>query len=204
MRFPGFALAQIVLFGVAAAQAQDPFHRFWTDTTRNNLWPDTFASPDRDAVRMPLATMAENGWRRQNLFGDHHFETDGTTLTEAGRLKVQWILTEGPEQHRILFVRRADTPEKTAARVASIQQAAATVLLPGQQAMVLETYISPPGWPADRVDIIFRKFLTSQPIPRLSPPGGATATGGGTNGGTNTGGAPGGTTGGPGGGTGIQ
>ena len=69
--------------------------------------------------------MVANGWRRQNLLGEFHFEPQSGQLTEAGRLKVQWILTACPEQHRLIYVHTAGTREETAARVAAVQQLAA-------------------------------------------------------------------------------
>ena len=52
---------------------------------------------------------------------EFHFEPGTGQLTEAGRLKVRWILTAGPEQHRLIYVHTADNNQETAARVAAVQ-----------------------------------------------------------------------------------
>ena len=75
-------------------------HSVARDTKRRNCWPEPFTRPDRYAVRAPFALMVSNGWRRQNLLGEHHFVDQGGKLTEAGRLKIRWILTEAPQHHR--------------------------------------------------------------------------------------------------------
>jgi hypothetical protein len=69
-------------------------------------------------------------------------------------------------QHRTVYVRRGDSPEVTAARVASVQQWASQVA-PGQFAMIEETSISAAGWPGERVDVLERKFQSSTPDPKL-------------------------------------
>ena len=47
--------------------------------------------------------------------GDHHFLGSSGKLTEAGELKVRWIVEQVPRHHRAIFVRQAATPEETAA-----------------------------------------------------------------------------------------
>jgi len=137
------------------------------DTKRRNCWPEPFLRPDRHAVRAPLAVMVSNGWRRQNLLADHHFIDQGGKLTEAGRMKIRWILTEAPLQHRTIYVHRADDPQITAARIDNVQQLAAQLVPEGALPLVLETSIPVRGWPAARADMIGRKFEASTPEPRL-------------------------------------
>ncbi|MHC4178974.1 MAG: hypothetical protein ACYSWU_15785 [Planctomycetota bacterium] len=137
------------------------------DTKRRNCWPEPFTRPDRYAVRAPFALMVSNGWRRQNLLGEHHFVDQGGKLTEAGRLKIRWILTEAPQHHRTIYVHRATKPEVTAARIDDVQQLAAQIVPEGALPLVLETSIPAGGWPAARADIIGRKFESSAPDPRL-------------------------------------
>ncbi len=137
------------------------------DTKRRNCWPEPFLRPDRHAARAPLAVMVSNGWRRQNLLADHHFIERGAKLTEAGRMKIRWILTEAPQQHRTVYVQRADDPQVTAARIDNVQQVAAQLVPEGALPLVLETSIPVRGWPAARADMIGRKFEASTPEPRL-------------------------------------
>jgi hypothetical protein len=142
-------------------------HSVARDTKRRNCWPEPFVAPDRYAVRSPLATMVENGWRRNNLLGDYHFVDEGGELTAAARTKVHWVLTEAPTHHRTIYVHRAYDAEVTAARVDSVQQYAAQVVQSGPLPLVLETDITARGWPAAQADLIGRRFEESTPDPRL-------------------------------------
>ena len=135
------------------AQAQDcwRWHAFWDsvarDWKRNNCWPEPFVRADRHAVRAPFVLMVKNGWERQNLLADHHFEEAAPTLNEAGRIKARWIATQAPRHHRILYVSRAETAEQTASRVAAVQECAAQVVPEGETPMVLQTDLEALGGP---------------------------------------------------------
>jgi hypothetical protein len=133
--------------------------------------------------------MVANGWRRQNMLGEFHFEPGTGKLTEAGRLKVRWILTTGPEQHRLIYVHTADTTEETSARLAAVQQLASQIA-PNNLPPIMPSSIADDGWSASEVDAIGRKYLGSTPTPRLSPSSTSGNSGGG-------GGAPGGAGGSP-------
>jgi hypothetical protein len=155
------------------AQAQDcwRWHAFWhsvaRDWKRNNCWPEPFLPSDRYAVRAPFGTMVQNGWRRQNLLADHHFEEETPRLNEAGRIKARWIVTQAPAHHRILYVSRSENAEQTAARVAAVEEYVAQVALDGQPPQVLQTDLQALGWPAAYVDSIDRQWQESAPAPRL-------------------------------------
>ena len=137
------------------------------DTKRRNCWPKPFVYADRQAARAPFAAMITNGWRSQNMIGDHHFiETTGQ-LTDAGKLKVRWILTQAPEQHRTIYVFRANNAEETAVRVDSIRQYAAGIMPEGDLPPIVESSIPALGWPASRVDALGRSFQSSAPAPRI-------------------------------------
>jgi hypothetical protein len=148
------------------------------DIKRRQCWPQPFDAPDRAAVRAPFATMVANGWRKQNLLGDYYFEPNTGKLNEAGSLKVRWIITEGPEQHRIIYVRVADSEEATAARIAVVQEQVARIAAKGSLVPVLPTTISDEGWPADEVETIARTYRKSTPVPRL-PAAASTSSGSG-------------------------
>jgi hypothetical protein len=149
----------------------DTMDDFWgmmrLDFHRNNKWPDTFTPADREAVNAPFAVMVYNGWRAQNTIGPYHFEEGSANLTEAGRLKVQWILTQAPEQYRTIFVEKADGRQAASARVHSVRAIAARMALPGETPHVVETAIPARGWSAQSIDSQYRKFYDSQPAPVL-------------------------------------
>jgi hypothetical protein len=177
-----FTLIALGLTGVlSAGDPESPdtfFNSFYRDTKRRNCWPEPFNAPDRAAVRAPFATMVINGWRRQNLLGTPYFESATGKLNEAGALKVAWIVNEAPQQHRIVYVRVADTPEETAHRLAAVQQRVAQLTPPDVAAPpVLLTNISDEGWSAERVDAITRSYQKSTPTPRLSSSQGSSSGG---------------------------
>jgi hypothetical protein len=154
---------------VAGAQA------FWLDSFFNHVetgrranaqWPAPYVCPDRAHVRAPFEQMVQNGWRRQNLMAPYHFKEDGATLTTAGELKVRWILTQAPPQHRQIFVERAFNPTETAKRMEAVQQFAGLIAM-GDQPMVTETDMIAEGRPASVVDAIGVRFLESMPPPVL-------------------------------------
>ena len=139
------------------------------DVKRRQCWPEPFDGLDRATVRAPFVIQVANGWQRQNMLGEFHFEPGSGQLTEAGRLKVRWILTAGPQQHRLLYVHTADQVEETSARIAAVQKLAGQIT-PNNMPPVMPTSISDEGWPADQVDLIGRKFR-EKGIPQLDLPG---------------------------------
>jgi hypothetical protein len=188
-RFLGVVGFVLISLGCASQVSADWFFGIFDsiarDTKRRQCWPQPFTAPDRAAVRTPFATMVSNGWRRQNMLGEFHFEPRTGQLTEAGRLKVRWILTVAPEQHRLIYVHTADTNEETTARMAAVVQLASQIA-PNAPSPVLPTSISDEGWSASEVDAISKKYIGATPNPRLPMPstsGGATGSGGGAGGG---------------------
>ncbi|MEN6558457.1 MAG: hypothetical protein ABFC54_09795 [Thermoguttaceae bacterium] len=139
------------------------------DTRRRNCWPEPFVAPDRDTIVAPMAIQIANGWRRQNLLGDFYFEPGNGQLTEAGRLKVRWILLTGPQQHRLIYVHAALDDDETASRLAAVQQLAAKIS-PNNLPPIQATTISDQGAPADDVELIRRKFR-EKVVPTLELPG---------------------------------
>ncbi len=154
-----------------------------TDVKRRQCWPEPFATPDRAATRAPFATMVSNGWRRQNMLGDIYFAPNSSELTDAGRMKVRWILVNAPKQHRLVYVHAADTDEITKARIATVVQLA-NQISPNDVPPVLPTTIADDGWPAAEVGAIGRKYMESIPKPRLAPSTGSSSGGGGSSGGS--------------------
>jgi hypothetical protein len=172
----GGICAALVLWACAATVAADCFHEFCDsvaqDFKRRNCWPQPFVAPDRQAVRVPLAIMVANGWQRQNTISDFFFES-GNQLTEAGQMKVRWIVNEAPEHHRVVYVRRGASPQETAERILAVQHFIARSTYPGQMPPVLETTRPEDNWSADRIHMLNKKFQASFPNPVLPPPVGA-------------------------------
>jgi hypothetical protein len=180
-RFFCAALAASSLAAPAAARADwlhDTYHVMKRDFHRNNIWPEPFNYPDRDAARAPFAVMVHNGWRLQNTLGSYHFHDGSPRLTEAGQLKVEWIMTEAPPQYRTIFVERAESPDATAGRIRAIQAAAGRYLPSGGMAEVYESLVPPRGTPADQIDATARQWQNTIPAPRLPSGGGSGGSGG--------------------------
>ena len=166
-----------------AARADNWFVSFWHDLgkdwERRNCWPEPFTCPDRQAAREPFAGQISRGWEVQNMIADHHFEEGSNQLTEAGRLKIRWIISESPLQHRVIYVKRSLNPQETAAHVAAVHQTMAQMLVTGEEVPVMETNANLPSWSAERIEIVSRKFNSNLPDPKLPDSGGAAGGGGG-------------------------
>jgi hypothetical protein len=136
---------------------------------QNKLWPWPYVCPDRIAVREPFCLMVNNGWRRQNLLGSHHFKPGTNELTTAGELRVHWTMTQAPPDRRTIFVERALEPEVTDERLAAARDYAAKVALDGQLPQVADTHLVSEGRPAAVVDATNVRFQESMPPPVLPP-----------------------------------
>lgn len=139
----------------------------------NVVWPWPYICPDRMAVREPFAIMVDNGWRRQNLLGPHHFNAESNELTTAGELRVQWIMTQAPANYRTVFVERSLDPEATERRLATVHDYATQVIADGQSPLVFDTHLISEGRPAAVVDATNVRFQESTPPPVLPPVVGA-------------------------------
>ncbi len=165
---------------VSADMLCDFFGDVVRDVKRRQCWPEPFNRADRATVRAPFCIQVANGWRRQNMLGEFYFEPTTGQLTEAGRLKVRWILTVCPEQHRQIYVHTADREEETLARIAAVQQLAAKIA-PTDVPPIMPTSIADDGRPADQVDLIGRKFQATMPSPRLPAATTSSTSGGSSN-----------------------
>ena len=116
--------------------------------------------------------MINNGWRRQNLLGDYHFEKGTNQLTTAGKLKSKWILTVAPQDRRTIYVDRGDTQSDTASRIAAIHSWAGNQSPTVEPVLVDDTHIVSEGHTAGSVDSIFVGFQANQPAPVLAPASG--------------------------------
>lgn len=160
---------------VAAGAVQNAGAVFFDDTAHyvkhgygvNQQWPWPYQCPDRIAVREPFSIMVNNGWRRQNLLGPHHFNPNTNQLTTAGELRVQWIMTQAPPERRSIFIERTLNADVTLQRMAAARDYATKVAVDGQSPQITETYLMAEGRPAAVVDATNVKFLQSMPAPVL-------------------------------------
>ncbi len=143
------------------------FHRIAADTYRNNSWPACFVPQDRAAVKTPLELMVHNGWMGQNLISEQHFLPDTATLNQAGKLKVEWILTEAPSLRRTIYVRQTNDSAETQKRVDAVRTWASQVVGSEKLVDIQTVRMTPPGWPAEIVDSLERKYMETIPAPRL-------------------------------------
>jgi hypothetical protein len=141
----------------------------------NSIWPRQYMAPARRGICQSFDLMVSNGWRRNNLLGKYDFAPNGEGLSEAGRLRVEWILTNAPPQRRTIFVQRGGDAQQTAERVEAVQLLASSVNPGAAQVDIQETYMLDEGRPAATVDAVFTGFSANQPVPML-PSSTATST----------------------------
>ncbi|HEX3727346.1 MAG TPA: hypothetical protein VHV08_13930 [Pirellulales bacterium] len=179
-----------LLFAWTMALAATPARAQWltsfsngmqTGYQRNKAWPEPFLMSDRAAAATPFAIMVANGWRRQNLLSDYHFNEETQQLNQSGEIKLRFILTQMQPQRRAVFVQRGLTPDVTAMRMAVVQHSAQNVVPPGMIAAVIESDLPNDGWPAEDVDAVARKWQSTRPDPRLKAVSGADSSSGGNN-----------------------
>ena len=118
--------------------------------------------------------MVNNGWRRQNLLGDYHFNEDTNELTQAGKLKVNWVLSQAPPQRRSIYVQRGSNIEETGSRVAAVHEFTSNMSPSVGAVDVNDTHIVAEGHSAGAVDHLFIGFQANQPPPVLTSDSGAT------------------------------
>jgi hypothetical protein len=129
--------------------------RFRGGYDANVQWPRIYIPPARRSVCATYDAMVNNGWRRQNLLGNYHFNSDTDELTSAGKLKVNWILSQAPVQRRNIFVQRGAKEIETTARLAAVHAYAGS-LSPGVgQVDVNDTHSVAEGHRASSVDKVF-------------------------------------------------
>ncbi|MCC7474564.1 MAG: hypothetical protein IT425_04160 [Pirellulales bacterium] len=155
-------IASAVFFDDAANYSKRTYHM-------NSMWPWPLQCADRVAVYEPFCIMINNGWRRQNLLGAHHFHPATNQLTTAGELRVQWIMTQAPPDRRSIFVERTLNEATNADRVAAVRNYAMQLAITDQQPNVEETHLISEGRPASVVDATNVKFMQAMPAPVLPP-----------------------------------
>jgi hypothetical protein len=142
----------------------------------NSIWPRQYVGPSRRGICQSTQLMIDNGWRRHNLLGSFHFDPNTGELSEAGRLKVEWILTQSSPNRRTIFIERSIDSEKNAERQESVQQFASD--LTSGAVDVKETYVRDHGHRAASVDAVFTGFGAGQRAPVLPQSASAAGAGG--------------------------
>ncbi len=158
-----------------------PSEKFHAGYHANVHWPKIYIPPARSAVCQTYNAMVNNGWRRQNLLGDYHFNKETHELTNAGKLKVNWILSQAPMQRRNVFVQRAGEEVSTTARIAAVHDYAGKMSPSVGEIDVNDTHIVAEGHPAASVDSVFVGYENNR-LPPVLPA--STGTGGGGTGST--------------------
>ncbi len=160
----------VCLQSADAVWFEDNYHKIKRGYHRNEAWPWPYVCPDRLAVRDPFRVMVDNGWRRQNLLGPHHFNAETNRLTTAGELRVHWIMTQAPADRRSIFIERAAQPDVTDERLAVVREYAAQVAIDAQEPQAFESHLVSEGRPASVVDATNVRFYESMRPPVLPPP----------------------------------
>jgi hypothetical protein len=133
----------------------------------SSMWPRQYVMPARRGICQSYDVMIANGWRRHNLLTKYHFNPENTELSEAGKLKVEWTLTQAPAQRRTLYVERGVDEAQTAERIEAVQSLAGNMNPSPGPADVQETHIRDEGHPAGAVDAMFTGFRAGQAPPVL-------------------------------------
>ena len=133
----------------------------------NVQWPRHYIPPARRTVCATYAAMVNNGWRRQNLLGNYHFNQQTNQLTNAGKLKVNWILSQAPANRRNVFVQRGVEELETTARIASVHDYAGNMSPNVGQVNVNDTHIVAEGHSASSVDSVFVGYEANRLPPVL-------------------------------------
>jgi hypothetical protein len=168
-RYSVAALLGLAMFATTtqAGWLDDWLRSIPQDFASRNAWPEPIVQSDRQVTQTPYEAMTARGWERQNMLVDYHFEDGSLHLTEAGRLKVRWILTEAPPQHRVIYIHRGEDVQQTTLRVATVQALVPQIAPEAAGVPILVTTLSSEGNPADRVQFVNTEFAKSQPKPQL-------------------------------------
>ena len=157
------------LSGATMVRADWPsfWHRFHVDAMRMNCWPEPFIHADRERVRTSLLAMTAAGWQLQNTLSDHLFHPEDQTLTQAGRLKVHWILTQAPSHRRSIVVLRGADDRSTRIRLDSVKQLIDRTQFNDRRPPVTLTTTIPTGGSGAYFNEVDRQLKASVPPPRL-------------------------------------
>ena len=141
-------------------------HKAGIDYARNVAWPQPFRGADSQSVIAPFEVMRDNGWRENNTLGSGLF-SEQNALSEAGRIKVQWIVTQAPQDHRTVYIKNGASEQETNARVESVQLAVSQIIPSGPLPQILVTEIEPATSSGAYQTLVHRALIKTTPTPRL-------------------------------------
>jgi hypothetical protein len=169
LTFASMVCLMLVLASTNAVNAQhhQMKHKAGIDYARNNSWPQPFRGLDANAVVAPFEVMRNNGWREHNTVGTALFSAQHG-LSEAGQLKVQWIVTQAPQSQRVVYVKSGRSSEETSARVESVQLAVSQLIPSGPLPQILVTDIEPTTSSGAYQTLVHRALVKTTPTPRLT------------------------------------
>ncbi len=144
----------------------DMRHKAGIDFARNVAWPQPFRGADSQSVVAPFEVMRDNGWRENNTIGSGLF-SEQNALSEAGKIKVQWIVTQAPQDRRTVYVKNGNSEQETGARVESVQLAVSQMIPSGPLPQILVTEIEPGTSSGAYQTLVHRALTKTTPTPRL-------------------------------------
>ena len=180
-------IVMLASFGTSAALAQDAYHggrsftqSFHYDYYRNARWPTPFRAMDTSAVLSYFEVQRNNGWKLHNTLGTAMFDSTTHLLTDSGRAHLRWIVTNAPQDRRVLFVLQGLTQQETAQRIESTQLAVSEMVPVGPLPKIYLTDTDAPGSSGVYQTAVVRAMTNSVPAPRLPSGSGGSPTAGAT------------------------
>lgn len=135
---------------------------------RNKHWPALFQPTDRDSVRAAFRAVEDQGWLRAHTLGDHLFDAESQSLTDAGKGRVRAIASHAPSTRRMVFVSATANEAITQARVDSVRQFVGLIPVRAGQLQVTTVDLDPLETPALSADDANRQTRLP-PVHNLSP-----------------------------------
>ncbi len=135
-----------------------------------HYWPHPYICQDRQYVASIMDRQITNGWVMSTTLYEYHFDPTTDELTQAGRLRLRWILQSVPDKYRLAFVQTAESSEASQRRMTSVRSEAVAMVGDGNVPPIMLRVTSPLGRPAIEIVNIRRAELQTQPAPRIPLP----------------------------------
>lgn len=134
---------------------------------RNAAWPMPFRAMDTAAVTSIFEAQRNNGWKLSNTIGAAMYAPGTHELTDAGKAHLRWVVTQAPENRRVVFVRQGANQAVTAKRVESTQLAISELIPVGPLPQLYLTQRDAPMSSGEYQTTVLRALTSSVPPPRL-------------------------------------